>query len=275
VLAVTSPGPLVSGVTPENILTHPPKPRNRTLANAARVMGFAEEYGRGVDRMYVSMIRTGRGLPVIEAGQDHVSVRLVGGAPNTHIARYVAQLPTVERDDTDALLVLFHLCSTRMVNAAQVAPILQRSAAESATILGRLAMDPPAMIEPARTGRRSPGGPTYKLSGGALAALGPAVADQARNVTETDRKVIAHVAEYGKITNRTIQNLFDLTVHRANTLLDDLIRREILVKTSNQQRGPGVEYGPGPRFPQRTARARAGRHRVSEAEGALWGDDFG
>ena len=275
VLAVTSPGPLVSGVTPENILTHPPKPRNRTLANAARVMGFAEEYGRGVDRMYVSMIRTGRGLPVIEAGQDHVSVRLVGGAPNTHIARYVAQLPTVEQDDTDALLVLFHLCSTRMVNAAQVAPILQRSAAESATILGRLAMDPPAMVEPARTGRRSPGGPAYKLSGGALAALGPAVAYQTRSVTETDRKVIAHVAEYGKITNRTIQNLFDLTVHRANTLLDDLIRREILVKTSTQQRGPGVEYGPGNRFPQRTARARAGRHRVSEAEPTLWADDFG
>jgi hypothetical protein len=67
---------------------------------------------------------------------------------------------------------------------------------------------------------------------------------------ETDRKVIAHVREYGKVTNRTVQNLFDLTVHPANNLLDDLIRRGILVKTSPQQRGPAVEYGPGPRFPK-------------------------
>jgi len=273
VLVVTSPGPLVSGVTPENILTHPPKPRNRTLANAARVLGFAEEYGRGIDRMYVSMIRTGRGLPLIEAGQDHVSVHLVGGAPNTHIARYVAQLPTVERDDTDALLTLFHLCSTRTITPTGIAPILQRTAAEAATILGRLALDPPGMVEPARAGRRAAGGPTYKLSGSALAALGPAVTYQTRSVSETDRKVIAHVAEYGKITNRTIQNLFDLTVHRANTLLDDLIRREILVKTSIQQRGPGVEYGPGPKFPRRATKS-AGRHRTSEAKPTLWGEDL-
>jgi ATP-dependent DNA helicase RecG len=272
VFVVTSPGPLVSGVTPENILTHPPKPRNRTLANAARVMGFAEEYGRGIDRMFVSMIRTGRSLPLIEAGQDHVSIRLVGGAPNTHIARYVAQLPSVERDDTDALLVLFHLCTNRTVTSAGIAPLLQRTSVETATILGRLAADPPAMVEPTRGGRRAVGGPTYKLSGGALAALGPAVTYQARSASETDRKVIAHVAEYGKITNRTIQNLFDLTVHPANALLDDLIRREILVKTSIQQRGPGVEYGPGPRFPER-ANKPSRRRQGSNAMPTLWDRD--
>ena len=269
VLVVTSPGPLVSGVTPENILTHPPKPRNRTLANAARVIGFAEEYGRGIDRIFVSMLRTGRGLPLIEAGPDYVAVRLVGGAPNTHIARYVAQLPTVEQDDTDALLVLFRLCTERTTTPAGIAPTLQRTPAEAATILGRLAVDPPAMVERARGGRRTGSGPTYKLSGAALAALGPAVSYQARSASETDRKVIAHVAEYGKITNRTLQNLFDLTVHRANTLLDDLIRREILVKTSVQQRGPSVEYGPGPKFPQQPTR-RTRRSQVSEEGPTLW-----
>jgi len=129
------------------------------------------------------------------------------------------------------------------------------------------------MVEPARAGRRAAGGPTYKLSGSALAALGPAVTYQTRSGSETDRRVIAHVAEYGKITNRTIQNLFDLTVHRANTLLDDLIRREILVKTSIQQRGPGVEYGPGPKFPRRATKS-AGRHRTSEAKPTLWGEDL-
>ncbi len=268
VFAVTSPGPLVSGVTPENILTHPPKPRNRTLANAARKLGFAEEFGRGIDRIYISLIRAGRGLPVIESDPGQVAVRMVGGAPNVHIARYVASLPSVERDDTDALLVLYRLCSTRVVTPLTVAPLLQRSEAEAATILGRLAVDPPAMIERTRPARGG-AGPAYKLSGAALAALGPAVAYQVRSISDTDRKVVAHVVEYGKITNRTVQNLFDVTVHPANAIIDDLVRREILVKTSVQQRGPGVEYGPGPKFPHR---ARAGRRsQAPKADGAtLW-----
>ena len=258
ILSIASPGPLVAGVTPENILTHPPKPRNRTLANAARVLGLAEEYGRGVDRMYVSMMRTGRSLPVIVNDPGQVSVRLVGGAPNTHIARYVAGLPMVERDDTDALLVLYHLCAHRSITPTVIAPVLQRSEGEADTILRRLAVDPPGMIERARMGRRG-SGPTFRLAGPALAALGPAVAYQTRSGSDTDRKVVAHVAEYGHITNRTIQNLFDLGVHQANSVIDDLVRRHVLIKTSAQQRGPGVEYGPGPRFPSRPGRkARTG-----------------
>ncbi len=268
VFAVTSPGPLVSGVTPENILTHPPKPRNRTLANAARKLGFAEEFGRGIDRIYISLIRAGRGLPVIESDPGQVAVRMVGGAPNVHIARYVASLPSVERDDTDALLVLYRLCSTRVVTPLTVAPLLQRSEAEAATILGRLAVDPPAMIERTRPARGG-AGPAYKLSGPALAALGPAVAYQVRSISDTDRKVVAHVVEYGKITNRTVQNLFDVTVHPANAIIDDLVRREVLVKTSAQQRGPGVEYGPGPKFPHRARAAR--KSEASRSDGAtLW-----
>jgi ATP-dependent DNA helicase RecG len=52
VFAVSSPGPLVSGVTPENILTHPSLPRNARLSHAAQILGLVEEVGRGVDRMY-------------------------------------------------------------------------------------------------------------------------------------------------------------------------------------------------------------------------------
>jgi ATP-dependent DNA helicase RecG len=98
-------------------------------------------------------------------------------------------------------------------------------------------------------------------------ALGPAVSYRTRGGQETDRKVIAHVAEYGKVTNRTIQNMFDLTIQSANAVLDDLIRRGILVKTSTHQRGPGVEYGPGSSFPRPK---RPVRRQVSEAPLGLW-----
>jgi ATP-dependent DNA helicase RecG len=75
------------------------------------------------------------------------------------------------------------------------------------------------------------------------------VSYQRRTVDEIDRKVIAHVREYGKVTNRTVQNLLDVNIQRAKGILMDLVKRRILVKTSPHERGPGVEYGPGTKFP--------------------------
>jgi ATP-dependent DNA helicase RecG len=248
ILVAASPGPLVAGVTPENILTHPSKPRNRSLAHAARVLGFAEEIGRGVDRMYREMIRSGRDVPKIESSPDYVRVTLVGGAPNTQIARYAAQLPPHERDDTDTMLVLFQLMTERHATAGTLAPVLQKTSEEVEAILRRLAGEAAGMLEPTRqSARRS--NPTYRLRGEALQILGSAVAYQRRTNDEIDRKVIEHVQEYGKVTNRTVRNLLDVGTARAAAILGDLVTRDVLVKTSDAQRGPSVEYGRGPRFP--------------------------
>jgi ATP-dependent DNA helicase RecG len=247
-LIVTSPGPLVSGVTPDNILTHPSKPRNPCLMNAARVLGLAEEIGRGVDRMYREMISSGRNIPRIESFHDHVRVGLVGGAANTQIARFVAQLPEQEREDTDTLLVLFRLCSVRTISAKEIAPLLQKNPAEAEATLRRLASDAVEILEPTRKSTRL-SFPTYRLRGDVLRRLGSAVPYQRRTVDEIDRKVIAHVREYGKVTNRTVQNLLDVGVQRARDILADMVKRKLLHKTSAHARGPGVEYGPGARFP--------------------------
>ena len=248
VFVVSSPGPLVSGVTADNILTHPSKPRNPRLAAAARRLGLAEEIGRGVDRMFREMIRSGREVPRIEGRFDRVRVTFVGGAPNTHIARYVAQLPEVERENTDTMLTLFRLCSKSSLSAAELSPVLQKTSEEAETVLQRLASDAVGMVEATRESARRRR-PSYRLRGDALKALGSAVSYRRRTVDEIDRKVIAHVKEYGKVTNRTVQNLLDASMTRSKQILQDLVAREMLEKISEHERGPGVEYGPGPKFP--------------------------
>jgi ATP-dependent DNA helicase RecG len=252
VFVVSSPGPLVSGVTPENILTHPSKPRNALLAKAARILGLAEEVGRGVDRMYREMIRSGRDVPNIESTDRRVRVTLVGGAPNTQLARYVASLPENERDDVDTMLVLITLCTKRVLSAQDAAPVLQKTADEAEAVLKRLRADPISMLEPTReTARLSR--PTYRLRSDALRALGSAVGYQRRTTDEIDRKVIEHVREYGRVTNRTVRNILDVKTDRAAAILRDLVSREVIVKTSAARRGPSVDYGPGPKFPSRRA----------------------
>ncbi len=256
VLVITSPGPLVAGVRIDNILTHPSKPRNRRLAAAARTVELAEEVGRGVDRMYREMVRSGRPTPTIEATFDQVRVALVGTAPNVHIARYVAALPALVRDDTDAMIVLLKLCTSRTIAARVMAPLLQKGPDETEASLRHLASELVGMIEPTRESARL-AHPNYRLRDHALKQLGPAVPYARHKADEIERRVVAHVWEYDRITNSTVQNLFTVGSDRARQILVDLVARQILMKTSTAQRGPSVEYGRGPKFPPRPARRRA------------------
>jgi ATP-dependent DNA helicase RecG len=246
---VISPGPLVGSVQRDNIITHASTPRNPALARAARLLRLAEETGRGVDRMFREMIRAGQDLPVIDEGPDFVRVVLSGGAPRTSVVRFVAQLPAGEREDTDTMLVLFTLCQRRSVAAADLSPVLQKAEEETELILRRLAQDEPGIIEPTRQSARHRRR-QYRLRSESLKALGAAVSYHRRSLDEIDRKVIAHLNEYGRISNRTLQNIFDIDVYRARDLLADLQHRQIIVRTSEAARGRTVEYGAGPRFPR-------------------------
>jgi ATP-dependent DNA helicase RecG len=122
-------------------------------------------------------------------------------------------------------------------------------------VLSRLAQDSLALLEPTRKTRHYVR-PEYRLRASALQALGSAVRYRRRTVDEIDRKVIAHVQEYGRITNRTLQNLLEVDVYRASDILRDLSERGLIVRTSRQTRGPAVEYGPGTSFPRRRRAAR-------------------
>jgi ATP-dependent DNA helicase RecG len=247
---LVSPGPLVAGVTPDNILTHESKPRNPALARIARILGLAEEVGVGVDRMYREMLFAGKQPPTIVSSAASVGVTLIGGSPNGRIPYYLSQLPEEERDDVDALLVLSALCTARTVDAEAMSRLLQKPAPSTQAVLERLSQDSVGMLEPTRGTVRNTF-PRYRLRAEATAQLGTAVRYNRRLVDELDRKVVTHVREYGRITNQTVRNLLDVDVYRGADLLADLVERQILVKTSKATRGPSVTYGPGPRFPQR------------------------
>ncbi len=266
-LVVDSPGPLVPGVTVDNILAHPSKPRNRALIEAIRKLGLAEQAGVGIDRMYRDMIRTGHQPPEITES-DYVRVTLTGGAPNRNVARYVASLPPTTAEDVDAMLVLFTLLTQRTVTAAHLERVLQKPASEVESVLRALAIDDVGMLEATRqTTRRRMA--TYRLREHPLRELGTAVPYRRRTSDEIDRKVVATVSELGQITNGVVQALLDVKVERASRILADLVDRDILVKTSPHERGPRVTYGPGPGFPARRAAKGSRGPNVGDSTGQL------
>jgi ATP-dependent DNA helicase RecG len=257
-LAITSPGPLVTGITPENILTHPPKPRFPSLAAAMRSVGLAEQYGLGVDRMFKEMIRSGRSVPTlaVSSGESpETTVRFEGGPPNSRIVKFVASLPTVEQDDTDALLVVSTLVSRRVVNAELLAPVIQRVEDAAQATLLRLSQGAAQIVESTqRSSSRKY--PDYRLTAAATSALGPALAYQSRPKNDVERKIVAHVREYGSINNDAVKRMFDVDVYAARDILKDLVDREILSRTSAQKRGTAVKYGEGRKYPAKATKQK-------------------
>ncbi|MCY3807111.1 MAG: transcriptional regulator [bacterium] len=249
-LSITSMGPLVSGVTVDNILTTPSRPRNRLLARAFRSLGLIEELGTGVARMYRSMLRLGKEPPTFGASADCVRVSLAGGPADMAFARFVSSLDASSRGDVEVLLVLRHLCATSSATPADIAPILQRSPLETARALERIATSSAPLIE--SVGASANGAlARYRLSRVAAAGLGIAVAHRRHSSSEIEAAVIAHLLEHGRITNRDVRGLFRVGSPRASVVLRELVERQILERISESDRGPAVEYGPGPLAPDR------------------------
>lgn len=258
-LSIRSPGPLVAGITPDNILTAGSRARFPLLAGACRTLGLAEELGQGIDRMFREMVRAGRSTPTVVVDHENVDpatvVTLAGGPPNTRISKFVAELPESERNDTDTLLIVLVLCQRRSITARDVAPVVQRNVSATESILRRLSSGEAQMLEPS-AGTVNRAHPNYRLRSAVLVALGPAVSYHRQSSSEVDRKVIDHVREYETINSATVQRIFDVDVYRARDMLRDFVGREVLVRISEHTRGPKVKYGPGTQFPTQKRRAR-------------------
>jgi ATP-dependent DNA helicase RecG len=239
----------VAGITAQTILTSGSRARFATLVGAFRHLGLAEELGQGINRMYREMLKSGRDTPSIEDIGESVSVVFRGQQPNARVAAVIHGLPQDEQADTDALLILHLLCGRPSVDAAVVAPVIQRSVEDAQAALRRLSSPPVELIEPTR-GTVNRLRPSYRLRHDTASQLGPALAYRRKDRSELDSKVAHHVTEYGYINNSTLQRLFDVDVYGARDMLQDLVGRELLVRVSEQKRGTAVRYGAGPRFAQ-------------------------
>jgi ATP-dependent DNA helicase RecG len=250
-LIVTSPGGLVAGVTPSNILTHPSTPRNRLLADVVSRLQLAERTGQGVDRAYREMLRFGKEPPGFEDSGLAVTAVLRGGIGNDAFVRYLDDLPVELSSDVDVLLALSALRSRTSISAVEFAPVVQRSIVEAHDVLTRLADDRIGILEPTRRTAASQF-PAFRLRPDPLASLARAVTYRRRTMDQIDGKIIDHVGEYGFVTNRTIQRMLDVHVFAARNILSDMRTRGILEKLGDARGGPGVRYGPGSTFPRDT-----------------------
>ncbi len=128
-MIISSPGGFPEGVSIDNILTVAPTPRNRVLAEAAKRIGLAERTGRGVDKIYRAMLRSGHEMPdYSDSNNTGVVLRLSSAEMDE---KFIRMLINEEQrlDDTlpvDALIVLSTLRKERRVSLVDLAHRIQK-----------------------------------------------------------------------------------------------------------------------------------------------------
>jgi ATP-dependent DNA helicase RecG len=210
------------------------------------------------------MLKAGKEPPFFESAEFLATAILPGGIGNDAFVRFVADLPEELGRDVEVLLALDLLRSEKTLHASKLSGAIQRSPYEAQNVLQRLAEDRYAILEPTRSTSRKPF-PSYRLRSGSVAALDRALSYQRRTSDEIDAKAVAHIREYGYITNRTLQRIFDIHVYAARDMLADLRSRGLIEKIGDARGGPNVRYGRGPRFPKSATTRRQARDQKAKA----------
>ena len=133
-MMISSPGGFPEGVSPDNILTVAPTPRNRLLAEAVKRIGLAERTGRGVDKIYRAMLRSGHDMPdYSDSNSTSVILRLNSAELDE---QFVRMLVTEEQRmnrlmPVDALIVLSSLKTARRATISDLAKRIQKREADA------------------------------------------------------------------------------------------------------------------------------------------------
>lgn len=133
-MVISSPGGFPEGVSPDNILTVGPTPRNRILAEAVKRIGLAERTGRGVDKIYQAMLRSGHEIPDYSDSNSTVVVLRLNSAEMDE--QFIRMLVTEEQRmndlmPVDALIILSVLKNEWRASLAELAKKIQRREADA------------------------------------------------------------------------------------------------------------------------------------------------
>jgi len=239
-LSISNPGGFVEGVTLQNLLTVEPRPRNPLLADIIKRVGLAERTGRGVDLIFEGLLRYGRPAPdYSRSDSTGVILRMSNAAADTEFLRMVLQEEerTGARLPLQSLMILARLREERRLGTVELASGMQRSEAQTRSILERLVEM--GMIEARGTGR----GRTYILSAQVYRRSG----DRSRYVRQAGfdaiqqrQMVFQYLDHHGRISRSEAAELCRISLYQATRLLRKLVDEGEITR-HGQKRGTYYE----------------------------------
>jgi ATP-dependent DNA helicase RecG len=234
-LEISNPGGFPAGITVDNFLVAPPRPRNPRIADAFKRAGIVERTGRGINRIFAEQLRFGHSPPdYARSTQNSVAVVLPGGKADLALIRYVFKQERQGQPLTlSDLQIVTDLLHHGRLRTEEVATLLQVGDSEARRQLARMVDH--GLVEARGAGK----GRTWHLAAAVYRELREPAAyvrvhgfDQAQQ----EQMVLNYVAAHGQITRGEVANLCSLSPDQASRLLRRLARDDGPLAASGNRR---------------------------------------
>ena len=227
-IEISNPGGFVEGVTLNNLLVTPPKPRNPRLADVFKRIGLVERTGRGIDTIFEGQVRYGRPVPDYgRTTEDNVTVILRGGPANLDFCKWIVEQEKAGHSlPLDALIILNELQYERRIDISNAMELTQKTEGDVRSTLERLVEY--GIIE-AKGEKR---GRVYHLAANVYQILGKKagyVRIRGFEPIQQEQMVHQYVKAHGRITRREVVELCKITSRQAAHLLKKLVDKGVLV----------------------------------------------
>jgi ATP-dependent DNA helicase RecG len=127
-LEISNNGGFIAGITPDNILHHPPAARNPLLVEAMTRLRLVNRSNLGINRMFSALLSEGKEPPVIQEMGDSVVVKFYKREFNAAFRSLVAEESGKGHImNVDELIVLQYLLIHPEMDTATAARICQRN----------------------------------------------------------------------------------------------------------------------------------------------------
>jgi ATP-dependent DNA helicase RecG len=228
-MRIVSPGGFPEGVNVNNILTVAPTTRNILLVEASKRIGLAERTGRGIDKIYASMLRSGHGIPDYSSSTD-ISVVLCldsSEVDKEFVKILVSEQKRLNKElPVDVLIILSVLKQERRATLENLAIRIQKRTVEAKSTVEWLLEQ--GLVEGVGNGpaRR------YMLSSAIYAAINNATGytrQKGWDTIQEQEMIISYIDTYHKITRSDVIDLCRCNENHATWLLRKLVKENKIV----------------------------------------------
>ncbi len=209
-MEISNPGGFIGGITPDNILVHEPKQRNRHLAEILEKIGLVERAGIGRRRIFIPMLSYGKMPPSYEADEHTVKLTLYNESLDERLASFVARK---QKDGFEFsiphLLLLAYMKEHTEIDVTTFSKICQHPETAARNILEQLSLPPHNLLE--KRGKKK--GVTFHLSKNiAKELIGKVAYSKVRGIDKIRYKemIRGFVEQHGSIGNRECRELLGL-----------------------------------------------------------------